>query len=175
MQRIWAQPLLISFWEIVWHCEWVRENQREFTHKRWKQNVFNGTIQNSLQIFHNVPSSSNKQTVALLVKKKVKETKWLTFWLTPRWSCNLIIKSTEAMFFFMSVHSKAILGTPPPPPPISKLYKLTHSTVNNQFNNRSYNISIIQNISYIVTSIKVIPIFLKFLMLTFPIWLSVMG
>ena len=33
--------------------------------------------------------------------------------------------------------------------------------MSNQFNNRSYHISIIQNISYNVTAIKVIPIFLK--------------
>ena len=33
--------------------------------------------------------------------------------------------------------------------------------MNNQFNNKIYNISITQNICYIVTSIKVVPIFLK--------------
>ena len=35
---------------------------------------------------------------------------------------------------------------------------LTHRTVTNQFDNRIYNISIIQNISYVVASIKVISI-----------------
>ena len=34
---------------------------------------------------------------------------------------------------------------------IYKLYKLTHRTMNNWLNNRSYKISIIQNISYIVS------------------------
>ena len=37
----------------------------------------------------------------------------------------------------------------------------TNRTINNQFNNRIYNISIIQNISYAVASIKMISIFLQ--------------
>ena len=39
------------------------------------------------------------------------------------------------------------------------LYYLTHRTMNNQFNYRIYKVSIIQNISYVVASIKVISIF----------------
>ena len=42
---------------------------------------------------------------------------------------------------------------------ISILYYLTHRTMNDQFNYRIYNISMIQNISYVVASIKVISIF----------------
>ena len=42
---------------------------------------------------------------------------------------------------------------------ISKLYELTHMTSNNWFNNISYNISTLQNTSYIVTRRKVIHIF----------------
>ena len=42
-----------------------------------------------------------------------------------------------------------------------KIYKLTHRTMNNQFNNRMDNISIIQNMFHVVASIKVISIFLK--------------
>ena len=44
---------------------------------------------------------------------------------------------------------------------ITKLYQLTHWTMKNQFNSRSCHISIIQNISCIVTSIKIMPMFLK--------------
>ena len=56
-------------------------------------------------------------------------------------------------------NNKETKWTPPPNPTayISKLYQLSHRTMNNQFNNKSYNISIVQNISYVVASIKVIP------------------
>ena len=42
----------------------------------------------------------------------------------------------------------------PPPPPQFFIY-YTSRTMNNQFNNRTDNISIIQNISYVVTSLEV--------------------
>ena len=58
----------------------------------------------------------------------------------------------------MSVHSKVILA----PPPVSYTnLSIIQRTMNNQSNNRSYNISIIQNISFVVASIKVVSIFLK--------------
>ena len=60
------------------------------------------------------------------------------------------------MFYFMSVHSKVMLDAHKINHTkitqklyISKLYSFTYRTMNNQFNNRRYNISIIQNVSYI--------------------------
>lgn len=61
--------------------------------------------------------------------------------------------------YFMSVHSSVILDPPTREKKIEKNHILENSnknkTLNNQFNNRSYNLGIIQNNSYIVTSIFV--------------------
>ena len=68
----------------------------------------------------------------------------------------------NVLFYVWSVHSK--VTTPPPSraPPAPQFSFLNHffllALYKNLFNNRSYNISILQNISYIVRSIKVIPI-----------------
>ena len=67
------------------------------------------------------------------------------------------VRVNQSTFYFMSVHIEVILD----PPPQNKKKTLTHRTMYNQFNNRDYNISIIQIVSYVVTIIEVISIFLR--------------
>ena len=62
------------------------------------------------------------------------------------------------MFYFMSVHSKVILEKKNKKKPH---ILITYQQDYEQFNNRSYNINIIENICYVAASIKVIPIFRK--------------
>ena len=57
----------------------------------------------------------------------------------------------QSMFYFMSVYSKVILDPKSLYTCINKLYNLIHRTMNDQFNNRSYNICIIQTMSHSVT------------------------